>query len=81
MKAANSALDKETLVAAMESKVSMAITTIRSKIEVAQRELEKAGFRAKNTARDSIQVLTMNLDLLGVKHVASNNVPNLQVSQ
>ena len=77
-------LDKATLVAAMESKVNIAITTIWSKIEVAQCDLEKEGSldpQQKIQLETEIQVFAMNLDLLGVKHVARNNVPNLQVSK
>ena len=42
-KAAKADLEKATFVVAMKSKVNTAITTIQSKIDIAQRELKKEG--------------------------------------
>ena len=43
LEAAKVDLEKATLVIVMESKVNMAITTIHSKIDIAQCELKKEG--------------------------------------
>ena len=73
-------LEKATLVVAMESKVSMAVIPIWSKIDIAHCELERDELldpKCRIQLEMEISVLIMNLDLLGLKHVPSNNVSDL----
>ena len=77
-------LEKATLSNATENKVSAAVIEIRNKLESAVKELAGSvslDAERKIQLQTQIQVLSQNLDLLGVEKHACNKVPEMQVLQ
>ena len=77
-------LEKATLSNATENKVSAAVIEIRKKLELAVAELEgsvSVDGERRIQLQTQIQVLSQNLDLLGVERHTCNKVPKMQVLQ